>query len=85
MNEQERYSILERLKDVSDDFYQGKENAGIQKMPELVKCLTEVINAVSEEEQAAYYRSIKNLMEAYESKDYMTTADVLIYDISDMI
>lgn len=85
MDNKDRQEVLKRINEVSDCFYQNKINTGISGMPELIKSLKEIIDRLPEEEQVVYYQHIKNLLEAYKTEDYIMTADILVYDILEMI
>jgi len=82
MDNKDRQEVLKRI---NDCFYQNKINTGISGMPELIKSLKEIIDRLPEEEQVVYYQHIKNLLEAYKTEDYIMTADILVYDILEMI
>lgn len=85
MDNKDRQEVLKRINEVSDCFYQNKINTGISGMSELIKSLKEIIDRLPEEEQVVCYQHIKNLIEAYKTEDYIMTADILVYDILEMI
>lgn len=74
--------ILKQLNEIADDFYQDKIKTGIKEMPSLIKCMAEFIETQPLSTQKSYYSVIKNLFEAYESKNYVMVADMLIYDVA---
>lgn len=85
MDEKTKQELLDQIQEVSDKFYQNKDQDGVILMPSLIQKLTEVVNIVPQEQQSLYYAGIKNLLEAFESKNYVLIADILVYDISELI
>lgn len=85
MGEKAKQELLDQIQEISDKFYQNKEQDGVILMPALIQKLTEVVNAIPQEQQNLYYAGIKNLLEAFESKNYVLVADILVYDILELI
>ncbi len=85
MDEKAKQKLLDQIQEVSDKFYQNKNQDGIVLMPSLIQNLTEMANTIPQEQQSLYYAGIKNLLEAFESKNYVLVADILVYDISELI
>lgn len=75
------YDIKRELGETADAFYQNHNTAGIQRMPELIEALTGRIGRLNEQEQENCIVIMKNLLEAYENKEYVMTADILNYDV----
>lgn len=85
MDEKAKQKLLDQIQEVSDKFYQNKDQDGIVLMPSLIQNLAEMANTIPQGQQSLYYAGIKNLLEAFESKNYVLVADILVYDISELI
>lgn len=81
MNEE----IKKEIQIIADSFYQNKNMDGIKKMPELIRQLADYLNKMSMEKKQGFSTSVMNLAEAYERKEYVLVADILSYEIADML
>ena len=82
MNKEE---LLQLIQDLTDVFYQNKAEEGVDKLPELVRRLSEFAEHLDARTMAGYITALKNLMEAMELGDYVMIADILTFDILDYI
>lgn len=78
-------NVSELLEQVSDMFYQNRLEEGIGEMPQLVKALAEHASKVAKEKQAAFTNALKDLMESMERQDYILAADILVFEIKDLL
>lgn len=78
-------NVSELLEQVSDMFYQNRLEEGIGKMPQLIKVLAETAPKISKEKQAAFTHALKDLMESMERQDYILSADILVFEMKDLL
>lgn len=83
--EKETKNLLEELKSVADDFYQNRNNKGIKRMPEIIRDLSEFMTCLKPEEQSEYLTILKGVMEAMETKNYIMLADMLVFDVGEVV
>lgn len=83
--EKETKDLSEELKSVADDFYQNRNNKGIKRMPEIIRDLSEFMTCLKSEEQPEYLAILKGVMEAMETKNYIMLADMLVFDVVEVV
>lgn len=79
------HNITEVLELVSDMFYQNRLEEGIEELPQLIKALAEAVQDVPEENQLRFTGALKDLMESMEQQDYVLVADILVFEIRDLL
>lgn len=77
--------LIEELQMIADDFYQNKMNKGIKKMPELIRKLSEFVPHLRSGQQESFLVILKGIMEAMEMKNYIMLADMLVFDVKEMM
>ena len=83
--EEAKQELLDDIQCVTDMFYQNRLNEGIKRMPELVQKLAGYMSALSPSMQQQYLGAVKAVMEAMEVKNYIMLADVLTFEILDLL
>ncbi len=77
--------LREDIQYVTDAFYQNRVKEGVRRLPELVQKLADKINGLDADVQQQYLGAVKLIMEAMEEKNYIMLADVLTFDISEIL
>lgn len=77
--------LITELQTIADEFYQNKMKEGIAKMPDLVRKLSEFVPCLHSNQQEPFLVILKGIMEAMETKNYIMLADMLIFDVKEMI
>ncbi len=77
--------LITELQMIADEFYQNKMKEGIAKMPELVRELSEFVPHLHPDQQESFLVTLKGIMEAMETKNYIMLADMLVFDVKEMI
>jgi hypothetical protein len=85
--------VLKEIEIVTESFYQQKNNIGYQKLVSLIDTLAGVADMIAELEQRAllhekigrFTTSLNDAVEALLNKDTILLADILRYDISDIL
>lgn len=77
--------IKRELREIADNFYQNRNIEGIQRMPAFIEVLTGRIEQLNEQEQMNYIVIMKNLLGAYEQKEYVMVADILNYEVTPLL
>jgi hypothetical protein len=75
--------VNHEIEEVSDLFYQNKLDEGKKRLPELVTQLSKLSAYVLDQDQ--YNKILVELVETMESENYIMLADILIYEVLDMI
>ena len=70
---------------MADSFYQNKNEDGIKDMPELIGKLSDTAGILNPEKRKQYCITIKNLADAYEQKNYIMVADILSFDVLELL
>lgn len=78
-------NLIEELKAVTDNFYQNQNQKGIKVMPEIIRKLSEFASYLKPEEQQEFLTILTSAMEAMETKNYIMLADILIFDVVNVI
>lgn len=78
-------SILEMIEKVTDAFYQNHLQIGIKELPELIRNLAELTSIFDTEAQPVFVAGLKQSMEAMEQKDYILLADILVFEVGELI
>jgi len=84
-------SIKENITVVSDYIYQQKINEALGSMNNMLNNFTELGDAISlreeiaEEQKQRYVDLLKEALAAMENRDYILMADILQYDMVDLL
>lgn len=78
-------TIAEEIDKVSDMFYQNCLEEGIAQLPQLVKKLAEAASAIPTDRHLEFMRALKKLMESMEQQDYILVADILVFEVRDLL
>lgn len=74
-------SILE----IADLFYQNRIKEGTERLPELIKLLTEIVKMLDVQKQKGFAELLNYVTEAIESKEYVLLADILVFEVLEEI
>lgn len=74
-------SILE----IADLFYQNRIKEGTERLPELIKLLTEIVKMIDAQKQKGFAELLNYVTEAIESKEYVLLADILVFEVLEEI
>lgn len=85
MEQKTANTIQDKIMSISDAFYQNKTGIGTEQLPEVIKDLTVIVPQLSSEQQGIYMAVLKNMMEAMEMKDYIMLADIMTFDITELL
>ena len=85
--------LISQIEEITEFFYQQKNNSGYQKLIPVIDSLTKVVDEISELEQESSlvekkdrFKGILNdAMEAMVNNDTILLADILKYDISEIL
>ncbi|MBP3506705.1 MAG: hypothetical protein J6K43_09960 [Lachnospiraceae bacterium] len=77
--------VIEELQVIADDFYQNKIKSGTEKMPNFVQKLSEIVPYLEEKQQQNILMILKNVMESMEAKNYIMLADILVFEVIDIL
>lgn len=83
MNDKEE--LLMQISEVATAFYQNRNADAMKKMPMLAKMMTAVLDTADERAKEKGCIVLKSLLEAYEQKEYVMVADILSYEVIDLI
>lgn len=79
-------NIVNDIKKTSDLYYQSKESEGNKSMQELIANLTGFVDSVNDEAVINdILDKLKEVLQAMEDKDYVYLADLLKYEIGEVI
>lgn len=85
MEQKAANTIQDKIMGISDAFYQNEIGIGTEQLPEVIKDLTAIVPQLLPEQQSAYMAVLKNMMEAMEMKDYIMLADIMTFDITELL
>lgn len=85
MEQKAANTIQDKIMGISDAFYQNEIGIGTEQLPEVIKDLTAIVPQLLPEQQSAYMTVLKNMMEAMEMKDYIMLADIMTFDITELL
>ena len=85
MEQKAANTIQDKIMGISDAFYQNEIGIGTEQLPEVIKDLTAIVPQLLSEQQSAYMAVLKNMMEAMEMKDYIMLADIMTFDITELL
>lgn len=77
--------LLEELQTIADAFYQNQIKTGIEKLPDLVRKLSDFVSHLQPEQQPEFLKILEGVMEAMEIKNYIMLADMLVFDVMETI
>lgn len=75
-----RDELISQISEVTSAFYKNKNNEAIKAMPDLVRKIAGVLK--DNEKNTSVMHS---LLEAYEQKEYVMVADILSYEVAELI
>ena len=78
-------AILEKIDKITDVFYQNRAEEGTKELPQLISELTEISAEISREKQGRFTNILKNLMESMTQQDYVLMADILVFEMKDLL
>lgn len=81
----ETRDILDRMDSIADMFYQNQSKRGLELLPQLVADLTAIAPGIAPEYSKRFMNAIRCLMECMEQKDYVLLADILIYEVKEVL
>lgn len=81
----QRQELLNDIQDITDAFYQNRIRAGATQLPEVIPKLAQVAEEMDTSIQSRYISALKNMTEAIELKNYVMIADILTFDILELL
>lgn len=78
-------NAIEELQVIADAFYQTEIKFGTERMPNFVRELSEIVPFLEEKQQQNILVILKNVMEAMEAKKYIMLADILVFEVMDIL
>lgn len=82
---EKKQELLDAIQYVTDAFYQNRINDGVKKLPELVQNLAGYMEVLDPTIQQQYLNVVKAVMESMEAKNYIMLADVLTFEVLDIL
>ncbi len=77
--------VLDRIDSIADMFYQNQNKPGVEQLPQLVADLTAIAPEIAPEYSNQFINAIRGLMECMEQKDYILLADILIFELKEVL
>lgn len=72
--------IMPQILEVASAFYKNKNNEAIKAMPDLVRNIAKVLSDGEKNTTVMH-----SLLEAYEQKEYVMVADILLYEVAELV
>lgn len=77
--------LREYITNLADELYQNRLESGIKKITELIGLLSEYVESADDNLKNAMIAQLKNIVEAMESKDYVLIADILVFEMLEIM